>query len=227
MKKIISTLLCILMLIFCMTACQKAQPTQDGTEEVPAVETQNETKSEAPADEGDPDYAKDFTVSDVIYTENSEGVICKAKIRLPELASVSTGAGKLVENSNDTMILMGGQFLDTELTTNEVDKVLNDFFHDAIDSLRMFRHYDYSNYAFSISTAEPVTINGYSMCKYTGTHTYTYMNDPETINYVAYTTQLKGNGAFAYWIVLDESKDQSQSALIEEYATKIANTLSE
>ena len=215
MKKIIATLVCVLMLVFCMTACQKIQPSRDGTEEVPAVETQNETKSEAPADEGDPDYANDLKVGDIIYTENSEGVMCDAKIRLPQLASVACGAGQVVENSNDTMILMGGQHLETELTTNEVDKVLNDFFPYSVDAISKFRHYDYSNYAFSISTAEPVTINGYSMCKYT------------TINYVAYTTQLKGNGAFAYWIVLDVSKDQSLNALIEEYATKIAYTLSE
>ena len=227
MKRIICVLLCVLMLAVCMVACQKAQPVQDGTEKAVNAETQNETKSEAPVDESDPDYANDFKVGDIIYTENSKGVMCDAKIRLPQLASVRCGAGQVVENSNDTMILMGGQHLETELTTNDVDKVLNDFFPYSVDAISKFRPYDYSNYAFSISTTEPVTINGYSMCKYTGTHTYTYMNNPETINYVAYTTQLKGNGAFAYWIVLDVSKDQSLNALIDEYATKIAYTFSE
>lgn len=36
----------------------------------------------------------------------------------------------------------------------------------------------YDDFDFIVETAEPVTINGFSMYKYTGTHTYTFLKTP-------------------------------------------------
>lgn len=46
MKRVICVLLCVLTLAFCMTACQKAQPVQDGAEgNVPTVDAGNDMSS--------------------------------------------------------------------------------------------------------------------------------------------------------------------------------------
>ena len=227
MKRVICVLLCVLTLAFCMTACQKAQSAQDVTQPTTDVTTQDVTESDVIIKPGEPGYADDFKVYDQIFSENSKGEMSKAWVRLPEFASYNSGAGLVVENSNDTMILMGAQHLEDDFDTIEVDKILNEFFPFMESSLKMFRRYDYKDFKFSVNTAEPTTINGYSMCKYTGVHNYSYADESKTTNYVAYTAQLKNNGAFVYWLVFDDSDDHRHSELIDEYATKIAYTLSE
>lgn len=229
MKRIICVLLCVLTLAFCMVACQKAQPAQDTAQSATNAVTQDVTESDVIINPGEPGYADDFKVYDRIYNENSKGEMSEVWVRLPQLASCNSGAGQVVENSNDTMILMGAQSLEdgNKFDTIDVDKILDEFFPSMDSSLRMFRRYDYKDFKFSVNTAEPTTINGYSMCKYTGVHNYNYADEPKTTNYVAYTAQLKKNGAFVYWLVFDDSDDHRHTELIDEYATKIAYTLSE
>ena len=47
------------------------------------------------------------------------------------------------------------------------------------------------------------------------------------MDFVSYTTRLKGNNAAIYWMVIDESVDHSLGKLIESHADKMAQTLHE
>ena len=71
------------------------------------------------------------------------------------------------------------------------------------------------------------TINGYEMYKFVGTHSFKYEDKVYNYKYVAYSTQQKKNGAYIYWLVQDESQDQTLYSTIEEYAYKMALSLRE
>ena len=69
------------------------------------------------------------------------------------------------------------------------------------------------------------------MCKIKGKHSYTCV-DTKTkeqllveMNYVGYATFVKANDAVIFWIVMDETENQSKSKEIELYADRIAESL--
>ena len=88
----------------------------------------------------------------------------------------------------------------------------------------------YDDFDFIVETAEPVTINGFSMYKYTGTHTYTFYGEPQECSFVAYSVDT-GQVEHAYFtiIVLDDSFDQSSCVvtndMLEAYALKMAESV--
>lgn len=224
MKRLLFIVISLLSLCLCLAACgsEKEEPNKDN----PVPQT---TQSEADNSETEIPEVKDeeiYEIVDAIYTQNSSGAFGTAYIKLPELASMHRGAGQVVDQSNDILILMGGQHkTNPVITTDEIDEVLNDFFYQPIDVLSKYRRVVFDNYKFSISETEKMTVNDYQMCKYKGEHTFTYESVPDKMNYVAVVAKLKINGAYVYWIVLDESEEQNQSKEIDKVASKIAETL--
>ncbi len=166
-------------------------------------------------------------VDDSISTENANGVMADVYIKLPELSSMRRGAGQVADQSDDTLILMGGQHLEQSPNINSLKDVLSAYISQPIDVLEKYRRVDWQNYAFNIESSEITQINNYTMCKYVGNHTFTYNGEPGSMKFVAYATQLKSNGAYVYWMVLDESEGQSLTKTIEDYAYKMALSLSE
>ena len=88
------------------------------------------------------------------------------------------------------------------------------------------------NFDFTIEQEENITINGYEMCKISGKHSYTvvdenYKEKDYSCNYVAYATRTKGNDAIVYWMVIDGTKDNSLVNKIDELGQKMANSFCE
>lgn len=88
----------------------------------------------------------------------------------------------------------------------------------------------YDAFDFIVETAEPVTINDFSMYKYTGTHTYTFRGEPQECSFVAYSLDT-GQVEHAYFtiIVPDDSFDQNNyvvtNDMLEAYALKMAESV--
>ena len=224
MKRLLVIVISLLLLCFCLTAC--------GGDKEPGKETSTNSTSQdevinTDIEDSNVKVEEIYKIDDSINAENSSGVMGTAYIKLPELASMRRGQGQVVEQSNDMLILMGGQHLETTITSNVIEEVLNDFFVQPIDVLSKYRRVDYQNYKFSISDTENMTINDYQMCKYKGEHTFTNNGENGKMNYVAFVAKLKSNDAYVYWIVLDESTEQNQSKDIDMCATKIAESLHE
>lgn len=93
--------------------------------------------------------------------------------------------------------------------------------------MRLYRGLTYSDFAFQVTTTESATIKGYEMCKFEGVHTFAIDGVAQTMNFVAYATQLKANGAYVYWMVLDETTDQSLGNTIAEHAYNMALSFAE
>lgn len=224
MKRLLVIVLSLLLLCFCLTACGGDK--ESGKETSTNSTSQNEIVTND-TENSDVKVEETYKIDDSIDTENSSGVMGTAYIKLPELASMRRGQGQVVDQSNDMLILMGGQHLETTITSNAIEEVLNDFFVQPIDVLSKYRRVDYQNYKFTISDTENVSINDYQMCKYKGEHTFTNNGEDGKMNYVAFVAKLKSNDAYVYWIVLDESIEQNQSKDIDTCATKIAESLHE
>lgn len=191
------------------------------------IDTKEETKKEETnIKKEEKNNIETWGVEDSIFTENANGLMATLYIKLPEFTSMRRGAGQVADQSDDTLILMGGQHLESP-TVSSLKDVLSTYISQPIDVLSKYRRVDWQNYAFNIENTEIVKINGYEMCKYVGNHTYTYNGDPSSMNFVAYATQLKTNGAYVYWMVLDESENQSLTSTIEDYAYKMALTVKE
>lgn len=173
------------------------------------------------------DLSKEWGISDSIVTENEDGVLSRAYIRLPEVASMMRGPGRVATQNDETLILMCGQHLEQSPEVKDMTDVLNAYKSQPIDVLSKYRRWGYDNFDFTVEKSEITEINGYTMCKYNGTHTFTYEGTKGSMNFAAYATQLHTNGAYVYWIVIDESKDQSQSDKINDYAEKMAYSLGE
>lgn len=93
------------------------------------------------------------------------------------------------------------------------------------------RDYHYSNFDFIVETAEPVTINDFSMYKYTGIHTYTYEEEDRQCDFVAYSVDTRqAEHSYLTLIVMDDSlsnpsKDPLPEGTIEAYARKMAESI--
>ncbi len=83
--------------------------------------------------------------------------------------------------------------------------------------------------AIDSSTTE--TVGQYECCKYTGTAKYkidTEFNpDEHSVQFVAYATYAKCNNAPFYWLVFDETKDQTMGSALADYAKKMGYTIVE
>ena len=153
--------------------------------------------------------------------------ISSAYIKFPTLSGIIQGTGKIAYQTDKTLVILDSQRMSGSPTISRISDVLPAYFEQTIKIMREYRRSDWKDFAFNVETSEMVKINDYDMCKYTGTHTYTYNGEPGSMKFVAYATQLKENGAYIYWMVLDETEDQSMTNTIMEHATNMAYTFHE
>lgn len=229
MKKLFLSLLCGVMLIGLSTGCGKQI-----TEETPnnnSTNTENSSKEE----QKEPEINLDnWGVQENLTTRKNNNTIT-AWIKFPTLSGITRGTGKVAYQKDKTLVLFDGerQTGSPELVGGKIENVLPAYFEQANVIMDAYRQMNWSDFDFKVNSKEVMTINGYEMCKYTGKHTSTFkdVNTFETenieMNFVAYATKLKGNDAVVYWIVIDESEDQSLGKTIEEYAKNMAYTLHE
>lgn len=231
MKRIISILLISIMILMCFAGCGKErEQVNDDTPSTSVNDKETQTSEETTSKEDTDDWG---VREEIVAGKN--GILTTAYIKFPSLSGIVRGTGKIAYQKDKTLVILDAERKTGSpvLTDDSCDKVFPAYFEQTKGIIDSYRQMNYDNFEFSILDKEIVTVNGYEMCKFTGKHTFTVkdVNTFETknvdISFVAYATKLNGNGAYVYWMVLDESEDQSLTKTIEEYADKMAKTLSE
>lgn len=132
-----------------------------------------------------------------------------------------------------TWVLCGRSILNETIECNSIENIYDAFVGRWEEAVQDMRHDSaYSDCKFIAEKHEMTEINGFSMCRYEGTHTYNYTDftTGEITSYscyfVAYGTQLS-EGGYVYWIVFDNSEDQSLKDLVNSNAENMAKSLKE
>lgn len=174
------------------------------------------------------DLVENWGVWDSDYMFNDEYYEQLVRIKFPHLVGIGCGTGKVAYQKDDSLVIWDGQLgYDSPAVEGGVENVLETYMEQLLYIMEDYRNeYHYDTFVFEIQNKELVTINEYEMCKYTGVHTYNWEGEPQSNAFVAYATQLV-DGAYTYWMVIDESEDQSLVETIDEYATNMAYTMRE
>lgn len=198
---------------------------------------QQRKKTEASTEATESETLEGWGVWDKIVASNDSGDVSSIYICVPTSELYLIGSGLISYQADETLVICGGPHAvgnDYESIT-EVDKIFPAYFEQTIKIVENFRthFHNCSDYAFKLTAQENIKINDYEMCRYTGVHTYTEENietgeiAEKSMNFVAYATKIKENNAPVYWMVLDNSEDQSLGELIEADALNMAKTVHE
>lgn len=226
MKK--KVILCLsLILLFVLTACGNNTVHAEGVKKDTSTEDMNSSEgleSELTENEVDDGWGVD---ENTITEKNDKKA--RAYIKFPNLCGIVEGTGKIAYQPDESLVLLGSEidFEEPEVEGNKIENIFPAYFGKVAEIMEAYRGAKYKDFEFEITSKETVNVNGYEMCKYTGKHTFASRDNSFEMNFVAYATRLKGNDAVVYWMVLDETDDQSLSEIIESHADKMAQTLHE
>lgn len=227
MNRLIALILTIAV-VLSITACgSKTEGPNPSGDRPSAEQSREETKTSAveePVPTEEPAGPWGVTDSFTAYANDTFGGYF---INFPELTGVPKGSGLVAYQSDGTMVVVDGQIIGGAIETGSIDEVLPAYFEQTTIIMDLYRNSAYDNFAFELTSQEHATVNGYEMCKYVGFHNFTLDGVATTFNFVAYATQLKANGAYIYWMVLDETADQSLGNTIEDHAYHMAMSLVE
>ncbi len=219
---------CLLMLVITLgiTACGVKKVEASGINKATEY-TGNNTQSEEKQEEIE-QTEDDWGVQENLVTEKND-IKQRMHIKFPFLCGIMEASGKIAYQDDMSLVILDSQYknsavLDTVLAADEILPIYFEQTQRIIDS---YRNANYKDFAFEITDKETVTINDYEMCKYAGKHTFTFKGEQCEMAFVAYATRLKGNDAAVYWMVLDETEDQSLGSVIESHADKMAESLYE
>lgn len=227
MKKRILWCLMTLVLVSGITACGTNTENAAGTDKDETIgKTDYFTGDEQ--NDSEEEESENWGVDESLVTEKNNKML-RLHIKFPQLGGIVEGTGKIAYQKDNSLVLLGGEnnFNEPEVEGDKLDNILPAYFDKVIEIMEAYREYDFKDFVFEITDKELVTVNDYEMCKYTGIHTFTFKDEPCEMAFVAYATRLKGNDAVAYWMVLDETEDQSLGEVIESHADKMAQTLHE
>ena len=228
MKKSVVTILSIV-LIFSFFGCDKGTNNASDMAEkssAKAEETASEATTAEPTETPAETPIEDWGVAENIISKNNS-MYARAHLKFPGLSGRDEGTGKIAYQLDETLVILDSQCRgdEPEVEGDLVENVFPAYLDKAKKIMKAYRGVRGKDFEFNINEKESVVINGYDMCKYVGEHTYTFNDEEKSIAFVAYATKLKTNGAFVYWMVLDESEDQSLGDLIESHAENMAKTL--
>lgn len=227
MKKLLVMLLALTVLLS-MAACGGEAPTPDETDPVSGdtqpvdVGTSENTEPE----ETNPTVSEEWGVRDRHALSNENG-LCGFYINFPYFAGIPEATGLVAVQGDGTYIILDGHVDGTSPEVDSIEDVFPAYFDQTERVFEVNYGSRYGGGEFSIDSKELVEANGYKMCKVIGTHDFTYKREPYSRKFVAYATQLKDNGAYVYWLVQDETEDQSMFETLEDHAYKMALTLKE
>ena len=233
MKKGISIVMCLIAIMISLMAC--GQPTaNEGTvdnlnssDEGTMQEKEEETSK--PKEEDLPYW---IGVEDHFgyYVDFSEDAV-SIDLEYPSLKPTSYGWAYQKDAAYIGVFSPG---YDEDFIDLKVDSLENTF---AIakayfcKQLESDRSKQYSDFDFLIETAEPVEINGFSMYKYTGTHTYTYDGEQRECDFVAYSVDT-GQIEYSYPTIIVINDTLSNPGMepisketMEAYARKMAESV--
>ena len=87
--------------------------------------------------------------------------------------------------------------------------------------------FDYDNSSFEAEYDGTETIGSYEVTKFRGVHHYTLEDAEKNCQFVVYAVELHKGGEYAYVMVQDISKEQSQLELIESHAYNMIRSMRE
>lgn len=227
MKRRYLCLLLIITLVITLTACGDKSLIDTEKKENNSTESTDantESENESMKDEV---FSEDWGQEESRITEK-DGVSSRAYIKFPELLGITEGSGKIAYQPDGSLVILDGQYMNGVADDGiKSDEIFPLYFEQTEKIMKKYMGFGFDNFKFEIVSKENVTINDYEMCKYTGIHTFTEGSKKHEMAFVAYATRLKGNNAAVYWMVLDETTDQSIGDVIESHADKMAQTLHE
>lgn len=227
MKRIFTFILCLMMIICCV-ACKKDETIDKSSNENSNESVEKDSTDITPAvnDEETPWGVTENTVVD------NNNKLLRVFVNFSDFTGPTRGSGKLATQSDGSIMLFDGQSPEITLPSEKIEDVFPAYFERAVFMLESEYVAKRKNFDFTIEQEENVTINGYEMCKISGKHSYTvvdenYKEKDYSCNYVAYATRTKGNDAIVYWMVIDGTKDNSLVNKIDELGQKMANSFCE
>lgn len=224
MKQRIAILLTVLLLLSAAACGRQSEtspvetagktPSKEETqaEEVPAVTTEEAEEA--------------WGVRDSV-TVGNEGKLVNLSFCFPVYTGIPESTAVLAYQDDNTRILVDVYFEGISPEVESLEAVLPAYFEQTEMVFSTNYGVRYQNASFTLESQELVHINDYDMCKYTGKHSFEYSDTDYTYAFVAYAIQLKENGGYVYWLVQDESQDQSMGETIESHAYNMAMSIFE
>lgn len=231
MKKLITMILALVMLLT-MAACAgektpATQPTVTGDSTQPT--TGDTTPSSSQGESAETEDPLEWGITDQFSAETKDS-IKSYYINLPHYAGASYGRARGGEQLDGTVVLISGQH-DEAPEINGTSELFPAYFDQLQSSLESYYGLRSSNYTLSLLDTDSTTIGDYEMYIFTGTIAFDYdwQNEVSRREYqfVSYATTLKSNGGYAFWVVYDETEDQSNGELIAQHALNMAKTFRE
>lgn len=221
-----------LVMLLTMAACAgektpATQPTVTGDSTQPTTDDTTPSSSQAETTEaGDP---LEWGVMDQYTAETAES-FGSYYINFPHYTGISSGYAMIADQLDGTMVLISGQNMDAP-EINNVSELFPAYFDQVQYTLEGYYGLFSGNYTFALQDTDSTVVNGYEMYTFSGTIAFDYEQDDivERCEYqfISYATTLKSNGGYAFWVVYDNSEDQSNGELIAQHALNMAKTFRE
>lgn len=225
-KTMIALILAGLLLLMPLSGCGSGSnnPTTTGSGSQSATKgtaeqtkaPESETKA-APEDWGVGPQSKSLLTTETTYM---------VYIRFPQLLPNRHGTGYVAKQEDKTLVILDSRHPErTEVEAENVDLVLDTYIGQTERILRDYRNSYWKDFEFEITSREHMTINGYEMCKYIGVLHCSYKGNPEDHFFAAYSSEVNNGNDYVYWMVMDDSEDQSLHEIAEYNADQMAKTL--
>ena len=223
MKKMISILLTLMLVCLSLTACGNKADQEQSNKINSSEEISSNENTDISSEDDTP-----WGVDENKITEKND-VKARVYIKFPYLTGITKGQGKIAYQNDGSLVILGSEsdFEEPTVENGKVENIFPAYFDKVKGTLKLYRQVDYSDYDFEIQNKKVISINDYEMCKYTGIHNFKLNGENKSISFVAYSTKLKSNDAAVYWMVLDDTAEQSLGSTIESHADKMAESLHE
>ncbi len=229
MKKI-SVLLITVLLMMSFISCGGDKITDDSTEDY-MVKMDNVIESQSTSNDENTNKYDGVVASSAVYNKSNSAQYFNLSFPSSDLRDVLYGRGSATVEG--IWAFCGGSFINDTIECKSIEGIF-DAYSDRWSETVQDMHHDsaYSDCKFTAEKREMTEINGFSMCRYEGTHTYNHTDfttgaiTPYSCYFVAYGTQLS-EGGYVYWIVFDNSADQSLRDIVNKNAENMAKSLEE
>lgn len=223
MKKMIAMILA-LMLTLTLFGCGSDEPKETvGGQQSGQTDVQDEnTENDSPKETEPP--KQDWGIECDKYVDSGD---VRVYVSFPDSPGVDRSTGLLCRQSDSTMAAFDAY---VEGRSPEVENIKDLFPAYGEQMMDMFADaygHDYDNNSIEVEYNGTETIGSYEVTKFKGVHNYTEEDLERSRQFVVYAVQLHKGGAYAYVMVQDNSKDQSQLKLIENHAANMILSLRE
>lgn len=214
-----------MILLLNLTACGVTKVNEDSIGKENSIEKNTELESDNTQEE---EVAVETWGNEESTVREKDNQTAWAYIKFPELLGITEGSGEIAYQPDGSLVIFDGQYSNSPADSGvPADEIFPIYFEQTTKIMKAYKGFGYENFKFEVVEKENTIINDYEMCKYIGKHTFEGDGKTYEMSFVAYATRLKGNDAAVYWMVLDETGDQSLGELIESHADKMAKTLHE